>query len=49
MVYKMHPDFSWANQEKKVINKILSEWYRLGYTYEAWFWLDKPWLQLNEK
>ena len=23
--------------------------YSLGYIYEVWFWLNKPWLQLNEK
>ena len=22
---------------------------RLSYIYEKWFWLNKPWLQLNEK
>ena len=34
--YKMHPNFSRANQEKKLVSsKIISKWYGLGYIYEV--------------
>ena len=43
-----HLDLEGANQETNN-NEIIRKWYSLGYIYDEWFWLKKPWLQLNEK
>ena len=31
------------------MSKIISKSYSQGYIYEVWFWLNEPWLQLNER
>ena len=36
-------------KKKLVIRKIIIKWYCQVFIYEVWFWLNKPWLQLNEK
>ena len=52
MAYKIHEcirrtPISVRQIKKQLDIKIFSKRYNLGYIYKVWFWLNKPWLELN--